>query len=297
MVMADADQSLVIGPTGQTRRRGLLATMPRIPALIVALAIFTAVAAPVLTTRDPLRADLSVRSTPPMFVEGGVSTFPLGTDRQGRDILTRVIWGARASVSVGLLAVVLAAFIGTIVGLTAGYFGGHVESLLMRAVDIMLSFPTILMALVLAVTFGPSFAVVVGVLVLFLWAQYARLVRAEVLSIKQRDFVALAQVAGASSGRIVVVHIFPNVLNSIVVLGTLQVGWAIVLEGTLSFLGAGIPPPAATWGGMITEGRQYIEQAWWISLFPGIAIGTTVLAFNLLGDWLRDTLDPKLRQL
>jgi peptide/nickel transport system permease protein len=227
----------------------------------------------------------------------GTLEYPLGTDRQGRDVLTRIIWGAQTSMIVALSTVVVAAAIGTTVGLLAGYFRGATDQFFMRIVDVFLAFPTILIALVLAVTFGPSLISVVVVLVLFLWPQYARLARGETLSLKERDFVALAQVAGSSRSRIIRVHILPNIVNSIVVLATLHLGWTIVLEGTLSFLSAGIPPPQPTWGGMVTEGREVIVSAWWISLFPGLAILVTVMAFNWLGDWLRDRLDPQMRQL
>jgi peptide/nickel transport system permease protein len=167
----------------------------------------------------------------------------------------------------------------------------------MRCVDIMLSFPAILVALVFVVTIGASFWMVVAILALLLWAQFARLVRGEVLSWKHRDFVDRAKVAGASTSRILVRYIFPNIFNSVVVLATLQMGWAIVVESALSFLGAGIPPPEPTWGNLVAEGRDVRDTAWWISVFPGLAIMLVVLPFNLFGDWLRDVLDPKLRQL
>jgi peptide/nickel transport system permease protein len=277
--------------------RALLRSLPKAPIAIIALVALAAVAAPILAMHDPIRANLSVRLLPPAFLQDGSIEYPLGTDRQGRDILARIIWGARTSMVVALITVMVAAAIGSSVGLLAGYFGGLAEQLLMRIVDMFLSFPTILIALVLSVTFGPSVSVVISVLVLFLWPQYARLVRGEVLALKGRDFVALAQVAGSSPLRIILVHLLPNVFNGIVVLGTLHLGWTIVLEGTLSFLSAGVPPPAPTWGGMVSEGREFIVSAWWVSLFPGLAILMTVLAFNLLGDWLRDRLDPKMRQL
>ena len=205
--------------------------------------------------------------------------------------------GAQNSLSVALMAIVFAAAVGTCLGLVAGYLGGWVDSLIMRCVDIMMSFPAILVALVFVVTIGASFAMVVATLALLLWAQYARLVRGQVLSVKERDFVALAQVAGASTRRLLVVHIFPNLVNSVVVLATLQIGWGIVVESALSFLGAGVPPPASTWGNLVAEGRDVLDQAWWIAVCPGLAIMFVVLSFNLFGDWVRDALDPKLRQL
>ena len=205
--------------------------------------------------------------------------------------------GTRISLSVAALSILLGGVVGTSLGLLAGYRGGWVDALIMRMVDLSLAFPSILLALIFAVTVGASFWVVVAVLGFILWARYARLVRGEVLTWKQPDFVALARMAGCSSLRIIATHLLPNVANSLVVLSTLQVGWAIVVEASLSFLGAGIPAPAPTWGGMVAEGRKYVETLWWVSVFPGAAIMLVVLSFNLFGDWLRDILDPKLRQL
>ena len=205
--------------------------------------------------------------------------------------------GARISLSVAALSIVVGGLVGTSLGLLAGYRGGWVDALIMRLVDLSLAFPSILLALIFAVTIGASFWVVVAVLGFILWARYARLVRGEVLTWKQLDFIALARMAGCSSLRIIATHLLPNVANSVVVLSTLQVGWAIVVEASLSFLGAGIPAPTPTWGGMVAEGRKYVDTLWWVSVFPGAAIMLVVLSFNLFGDWLRDILDPKLRQL
>lgn len=270
---------------------------PWIPLVLVLASIAAALLAPWLAPHNPVEAHLQVRDLPPAGFEGGDWTYPLGTDRQGRDVLSRIIWGARTSMAVAAAAVGAAAVLGTVIGLMAGYSGGLLESAVMRTVDAMLAFPPILVALVVAVTLGPGFWIVVGVLVLFLTPQYARLVRGDVLSLKERDFIALARVAGSSWWRILVVHLFPNIVNGVVVLATLHVGWSIVVEAALSFLGAGIPPPTPTWGGMVTEGRSYIETSWWISVFPGLAILLVVLSFNLLGDWLRDELDPRMRQI
>jgi peptide/nickel transport system permease protein len=196
-----------------------------------------------------------------------------------------------------MVAIFVGGIVGTAVGLISGYFGGRVDSLLMRLVDISLSLPTILLALVLVAAVGPSFATVIIVMVVLLWARYARLVRGETLSIRERDFIARARVAGASHTRIMVKYIFPNVVNSLVVLATLQVGYVILLESALSFLGAGLPRPTPAWGLMIADGRELIVTAWWVSMLPGLAIMFTALALNLLGDWLRDHLDPKLRNV
>jgi len=186
---------------------------------------------------------------------------------------------------------------GPVLGLVAGYFGGWTDALIMRVVDIAFSLPTILLALVLAVVIGPSFGTVIAIVAFLLWARYARQVRGEVLSVKERDFVAQARIAGCSHIRIIFGHILPNVVNTLIVLATLQVGYVILLEGTLSFLGVGIPPPLPAWGLMVATGRALIVSAWWVSFFPGLAILLTVLTLNLIGDWLRDSLDPKLRQV
>jgi peptide/nickel transport system permease protein len=186
---------------------------------------------------------------------------------------------------------------GSLIGLASGYFGGRFDGFVMRTADGMMAFPLILAALLLVAVIGPGVHTVVIATSLILWARFARLIRSEVLSVRERDFVKLARIAGASNLRIMMVHILPNVLNSAVVLLTLQLGFIIIVEATLSFLGAGVPPPTPTWGQMVAGGRTYIETAWWMSLFPGLAIAAVVLSFNLLGDWLRDHLDPKLRQL
>jgi peptide/nickel transport system permease protein len=283
--------------------RRLVAAFPRLPKLsaaVVLAVVLTAAGASLLTGRilpEANQIDLRFRYAPPWPMAGSSPAHLLGTDRLGRDLLSRMLVGAQNSLSVALMAIVFAAAVGTCLGLVAGYLGGWVDSLIMRCVDIMMSFPAILVALVFVVTIGASFGMVVATLALLLWAQYARLVRGQVLSVKERDFVALAHVGGASTRRILVVHIFPNLVNSVVVLATLQVGWGIVVESALSFLGAGVPPPAPTWGNLVAEGRDGLDQAWWIAVCPGLAIMLVVLSFNLCGDWVRDALDPKLRQL
>ena len=229
--------------------------------------------------------------------EGGTAEHILGTDKLGRDMLSRIIYGARVSLTVSLIAIVVGGVIGTVLGLVSGYFGGRTDSVIMRLVDISLAIPTILLALVLVAAVGPSFGTVVTVLIVLLWARYARLVRGETLAIKELDFIARARVAGASNLRIMFRYLFPNVVNSLIVLATLQVGYVILLESSLSFLGAGLPRAEPAWGVMVSDGRELIVTAWWVAMFPGIAIMLTVLALNLLGDWLRDHLDPKLRNL
>ena len=272
--------------------------LPLVPlAMLTFLLVVPAVLAPQVAPHDPLKGSLANRLKAPAWQEGGSLAYPLGTDKLGRDILSRMIHGARVSLVVSLVAIVVGGALGTAMGLISGYFGRWVDAVIMRLVDISLSLPTILLALVLVAAVGPSFATVIIVLVVLLWARYARLVRAETLSIKERDFIARARVAGASHARIMARYIFPNVVNSLVVLATLQVGYVILLESALSFLGAGLPRPTPAWGLMIADGRELIVTAWWVSMFPGLAIMLTVLALNLLGDWLRDHLDPKLRHV
>ena len=264
--------------------------------LLVALVI-PALFAEIIAPHDPIDGELRSRLLPPAWTDGGDWSHPLGTDRLGRDILSRMIHGARTAALVSLAALAVGGAVGSSLGLLAGYFGGWWDHVIMRLVDISLSLPLILLALVLVVLFEPGTATTVGVVALLLWSRYARQVRAEALTLKEMDFVARARVAGASNLRIILRHIFPNVVNTIIVLATLQVGNVILLEASLSFLGAGIPPPNPAWGVMIAEGRDYITTSWWLSVIPGLAIMFTVLSMNLFGDWLRDRLDPKLRQL
>jgi peptide/nickel transport system permease protein len=228
---------------------------------------------------------------------GGTSTFLLGTDDLGRDILSRIIYGSRISIVVAAIAIFIAGTLGTSLGISSGFFGSWLDALIMRAVDVSLSIPTILLALVLVSALGASFATVITVLVLLLWAHYARMARGVTLSVRSADFIARARVAGCSNIRIMIKLIFPNVFNSLVVLATLQVGFVIVIESTLSFLGAGIPRPNPAWGLMVADGRALIVSHWWVAFFPGLAILLVVLSMNLMGDWLRDKLDPRQRQV
>ncbi len=264
---------------------------------IVALTMVVAVFANQLVLHDPEAVDPANALLPPVLFEGGLLEYPLGTDRLGRDILSRVMLGTRISLSIAAMALAFGGIVGVVLGMIAGYRGGWVDVVIMRLADSFLAFPSVLIALVLAVTIGARMELVALVLGLVLWARFARLIRGEVLTWKERDFVALARVSGATGRYIMIRHLLPNVANSLVVLATLQVGWAIVVEASLTFLGAGVPPPTPTWGGMVAEGLDFIESAWWISLMPGVAILLVVFAFNVLGDWLRDKLDPQLRSV
>lgn len=246
---------------------------------------------------EPTAGNVLKRLKPPVWVEGGSWNNPLGTDKLGRDMLSRIIYGARISLTIAAISIVCGGIVGTTLGLVAGYWGGLWDHVIMRLVDIKISIPSILLALILAAALGPSYFTVIIVVALTLWTRYARLVRGEVLSLRSQDFISRAQVAGASTSRIILRHLLPNVVNTIIVLATLEVGVVIILEASLSFLGAGIPPPNPAWGLMVSDGRALVINAWWVSFFPGVAILLTVLSMNLLGDWLRDRLDPKLRNV
>lgn len=270
---------------------------PWVPVLIIGTVIFVAVFAGLITPHSPYEPSLPQRLLPPAWDAQGSPEFLLGTDSLGRDMLTRIFFGARITLLVALLALAAGGGVGLIVGIASGYLGGKVDTFLMRAADVTLSFPTILFALLLAVTMGPSMLTVIIAVGLVLWARFARIIRGEVLKVKQMDFISQAIIDGSSPIRIMLRHILPNVLNTFMVLVSLNTGFVIILEATLSFLGAGIPPPTPSWGQMTAEGREFIATHWWLSILPGLAIASLVLSFNLLGDWLRDRLDPKLRQL
>ncbi|MBI3952899.1 MAG: ABC transporter permease [Chloroflexi bacterium] len=271
--------------------------LPILPSAILGIVVFCAIFAPLLTPYDTSTPDTGALRQPPFWLQGGTMSHPLGADQLGRDILTRVVFGARISLLVSVIAVFVAGTAGSTIGMVAGYFGGRIDTLLMRLVDGMLALPYMLLALVIVAVLGASLGNVIFVIALVLWASYARIIRGEVLSLKEREYIALARVAGASPWRIIATHIFPNVVNTIIVLATLQMGTVILFEAALSFLGMGVPPPTPTWGGMVAEGRRFLSTAWWLSTFPGLAILVTVLAANLFGDWLRDHLDPLRQQV
>ncbi|MDP2619295.1 MAG: ABC transporter permease [Hyphomicrobiales bacterium] len=281
----------------QRLRKSWTRGMPVVALTVFGLFVAVAITADWIMPHSPYETSLSSRLLPPFWSEGGQSIYPLGTDRLGRDNLSRIILGTRISMLTGVISVTVAGLIGTLLGLVSGYFGGWVDAVIMRTTDAMLSFPIILVALVFAVTVGPSFSNLIIVLGLIMWARFARLIRGETLTWKEREFVALARIAGCSAPRILLRHIFPNVVNPLVVLATLQVAWVIVVEASLSFLGVGVPPPTPSWGALIADGRSYITTAWWLSFFPGLVLVTLVMSINLVGDWLRDELDPKTREL
>ena len=227
----------------------------------------------------------------------GYPTYILGTDHLGRDLLSRTIYGARISLIMAAVTLGVGGTLGIALGLMAGWYGRWLDELIMRLVDIELSLPLILVALVLVESLGQSLAIIVAVLAIWIWPRFARMVRGEVLTLKTTDYVSLARVAGASTFRIMFVHLFPGTINTLIVVATLQVGIVILVEASLSFLGAGVPPPEPAWGSMVADGRDRLADAWWIATIPGLAVLLTVMSLNLFGDWLRDKLDPRLRQI
>jgi peptide/nickel transport system permease protein len=268
-----------------------------IPVTVMSILVITAIFAPLLAPDDPVKTNMLERRLPPAFMEGGSTAHLLGTDGLGRDILSRLIYGGRVSLSVALLVIFITSAVGTIMGIAAGYLGGHIDGFLMRLTDVAMSFPPLLIAMLLSVGLGPGYFTVVFALSILGWAAYSRMIRGEAMRLAGSDFVAQARVNGASTLRIMFKHVFPNVINSLVILMTLAVGLMILAESTLSYLGIGIPAPTPSWGSMVADGRNDLDRAWWISTFPGIAIGLVVLSGNFLGDWVRDRLDPRLRQL
>ncbi len=298
--------AIVVSPLDQTRvrtrsRLGLyLQGAPAVPVTIIAMLVIVAVFAPWIAPHDPLVVvPGAVTTTGPVWETGNWSAI-LGTDVQGRDILSRVIYGTRVSLLIGLVGTVVAGSLGMFVGVVAGYLGGFVDQVLMRIVDAWLALPALLFALFLALVFGDRLGIwsIVIILGAVFWTRYARVIRGEVLSLRERDFVRLAQVAGASRWRVMRRHIVPNVLNTWMVLASLTVGVVIILEATLSFLGLGVRPPDPAWGSMIAESRIPLMAGDWVPVAaPAVPIALTVFAFNLLGDWLRVRLDPTQRNL
>ena len=271
---------------------------PLIPiSILVLVLIIPGIFANQVAPHDPISGSIPDRLTPPVWQEGGSWDHVLGTDKIGRDMLSRIIHGARISLTVAIVSIFLGAFVGVSLGLVSGYFGGTVDHLIMRLVDVKLALPSILLALVLATVMDGGYTAVIIIISIVIWARYARMVRGETLRVRQLDFIARAKVAGASDMRIMIHHVFPNVVNSIIVLATLEIGQVILFEAALSFLGVGIPPPNPAWGLMVADGRVLVVTAWWVAFFPGLAILLTVLSMNLFGDWLRDKLDPKLRNI
>ena len=276
----------------------VLQRVPIFPLLILATLVFTAFAADFLAPHNPEVGNLRYRYRPPVWQDRGSWEYILGTDHMGRDMLSRLIFGSRISLLVGVTASLFAGTIGTSLGIMSGFMGGWVDQVIMRLTDSWLALPGVTFAILLAVLVQPSKWNIVIILGLVYWTRYARVIRGEVLSLKERDYVRLATVAGCSQAKIMWTHILPNVANSAIVIATLQIGVSIITEATLSFLGVGVAPPEPAWGLMLAEGKSGLMAGyWWLSVFPGLCIMFVVLAANLIGDWFRVWSDPQLRQL
>jgi peptide/nickel transport system permease protein len=281
--------------TLKLRRRRRRWRWPYVSGGILAIFLFVGLFGPLLTPHDPEEINLSDSLKPPVGW-GGTWTHPLGTDDLGRDVLSRLVYGARVSLLVSLAVVFLAGVIGVGIAVFAGYKGGRLDAFLMRTTDASLAFPVLLLAIVIVGIYGPSTTIVIIVLVVAGWPTYARVLRSEVLRIRSMDFVSMARAMGGDTKWVIRRHVLPNILATLLVLASLAVGLAIIAEGSLSFLGLGVPPPAPSWGGMLADGRAHVTDAWWLPTFPGIALSITVLAANMLGDWLRVHNDPTTRR-
>jgi peptide/nickel transport system permease protein len=297
--MAIQTEVIALPPRAPSRLASLrLGDFPLIPVLILSTIAFVAIFANVLAPHNPEIGSLTARFKPPFWQTGGSTKYLLGTDQLGRDVLSRLIFGARVSMVVGLTAVIFAGAVGTTLGIISGYLGGWVDQVIMRLTDTWLALPALTFAIFLAAIVGPSMWNIVLIFGITYWTRYARVTRGEVLSLKEREFVRLAIVAGCSKFTIMLRHILPNILNTAIVLGSLELGVVIIAEATLSFLGVGVPPPEPAWGLMLSDGKQSLMVGrWWLTVFPGLCIMLMVLSANLLGDWLRVKLDPQLRQL
>ena len=280
------------GRLWRLQRQARQKRLPWIPIVVMGVMLICAIFAPLLAPHDPNEIKLLDSRIAP----GQDWTYPLGTDTMGRGMLSRLIFGAQTAAKISLLALAVGTTVGTVVGMVAGYKGGILDAVLMRAADVALGFPTILIALIVVVILGAGIESIVLAMVVTIWARFARMIRGDVLAVKDQDFVTLAKIAGVSTPVIMLRHIFPNTINTLMVVASILVGQVILLEAALSFLGLGLAPGAAAWGIMVAEGRSVIISLWWLSLFPGLAITVLVLALNFFGDWLRDTLDPKLRR-
>jgi peptide/nickel transport system permease protein len=292
-VAAEAGGPVAAAAAGRVARRTRRLALAGVG--FVAALMLVAAAAPWVAPHDPVRQSLRARLSAPTLQAADGRAHPLGTDHLGRDVLSRAIYGARVSLVVGLAAIMVGGILGATLGIAAGYRGGWLDTAIMTVADAQLAFPFILLAIGIIAVLGPSFPTLVVVIGLSGWPGYARVLRGQVLVLRSREFVDAVQALGGTAGRIVARHIVPNVLSSLVVIGTLELARSIVLEATLSFLGLGIQPPTPSWGGMVQEGREYLDSAWWISTFPGLVLMLTSVAVSRTGDWLRDLLDPTLR--
>jgi peptide/nickel transport system permease protein len=286
----------VSGVEPPARRRTRIDTLAAAGAVVVLATVLLAVLAPAIAPGDPIKNSLLDRLTPPMWAAGGDPRHPLGTDTLGRDVASRLLHGARVSLVVGFSAVLVAGVLGVALGLLSGWYRGWLDDLLMRLGDVQLAFPVLVLAVAVLAVLGASLGNLIVVLGVSGWITYARIVRGEVLTLRERDFVAAARALGAHDAWIMRRHLLPNVLPPITVVATFSVARTIIAEASLSFLGLGIPAPQPSWGAMLDEGRNYITTGWWLALFPGVAILLLVLGINLVGDWLRDVLDPRMER-
>ncbi|WP_394681952.1 ABC transporter permease [uncultured Comamonas sp.] len=294
-VQADAPAVAAQPPRLQRFLRALWRSRSgRFGAILLLLILLATLGADLLPLADPVKRNLSLRYLPPVWLDKGQWAYPLGTDGQGRDMLARIVYGARSSVMVGLAAVALSGAVGVAIGVLAGLRGGWLDQMLMRVVDAILAIPAMLFMLVVALVAGAGLAPLIVVIALTNWVIYTRIARAEVLRVKELEFVAAARVSRVRTSRLLLRHILPNILPALVVVATLNIGTVILTESSLSFLGFGIQPPDISWGQMLADGRQQLATSWWISTFPGVALTATVFSIILLGDWLRDYLDPRL---
>lgn len=276
---------------------GTLSGWPaRLSLLVLVIAIGFTIAPGLLAPVDPYAQDLSLRLLPPAWDDQGQREFLLGTDQLGRDILSRIIEGSRVTLLVAMLAVVVSGLIGIAAGLCAGFYGGRIDSVILRLIDIQLAFPLVLLVIAIVAVVGPSLTNLIIVMGLSGWPRFARIVRGSTLSVRHLEFVDAARSLGASRPRIMLRHILPNIVSAIIVYASFELARMILLEATLSFLGLGVQPPSPTWGGMISDGRKYLSQSWTVVVVPGVAIALVILAFNILGDALRDAFDPQLEE-
>ncbi|WFE76620.1 ABC transporter permease [Roseinatronobacter sp. S2] len=290
------DTSMQVPPRKRRFAMRRMFDYPIIPVLLLLPMVICGLFGPWIWPHDPTAINFAVRQTPPVWLEGGQWQYLLGTDQFGRDLLSRLIEGARIALIVSTVTVTTAAIIGTAVGMLAGYYGGITDMILMRIVDVKMSIPPVLLTILIGAVLGGGLSTILVAIILVFWADYARVIRGETLALKSRGFVQLARVANASDWRIFTRHLLPNLLPTCIVLITLQFGAALVIEAAITFIGLGIQPPASAWGLLVADGRAYLTSAWWIPTFAGMAIALTALGANLLGDWLRDYFDPKLKK-
>jgi peptide/nickel transport system permease protein len=279
---------------GESLKRILKKKSAILGLVIVGSVLLMALFAPYIAPHDPESVELALRLRPPFWLEGGSFEYPLGTDSLGRDVFSRIIYGSQKSLFVSFTSTIISSILGVSLGMIAGYYGGYIDSVISRLGDIQLAFPLILLSIAVISVLGSSTLNLIVVFGIANWVVYAKVARGAVLSIKEKEYVEAARSIGCSKFRIILLHIFPNIFASIIVIATLSLAGIIISESSLSFLGLGVPPPKPTWGGMLSEGRQYMYDGWWLATFPGLAIAITVLGVNLFGDGLRDAYDPKL---